>query len=118
MNPAQQDEYAAFKVPVAQANSNASTLVDNDLQSGFSSQPGYIAPTSKSVTTIGGETWTYAVAYYQLNNQKERVEVFATVHAGKGYVIELQAADSQFDAVNSQYFQTMIGRFQFLQSTS
>ena len=118
LNPAQQDEYAAFKVPVAQANSNASTLVDNDLQSGFSSQPGYIAPTSKSVTTIGGETWTYAVAYYQLNNQKERVEVFATVHAGKGYVIELQAADSQFDAVNSQYFQTMIGRFQFLQSTS
>ncbi len=103
---------------MAQANSNASTLVDNDLQSGFSSQPGYIAPTSKSVTTIGGETWTYAIAYYQLNNQKERVEVFATVHAGKGYVIELQAADSQFDAVNSQYFQTMIGRFQFLQSTS
>ncbi len=118
LNPAQQDQYAAFKAPVAQANSNASTLVDNDLQSGFSAQPGYVAPTSKSVTTIGGETWTYAIAYYQLNNQKERVEVFATIHSGKGYVIELQAADSQFDAVNSQYFATMIGRFQFQQSTS
>ena len=118
LNPAQQDQYAAFKAPVAQANSNASTLVDNDLQSGFSAQPGYVAPTSKSVTTIGGETWTYAIAYYQLNSQKERVEVFATIHSGKGYVIELQAADSQFDAVNSQYFATMIGRFQFQQSTS
>lgn len=118
LNPAQQDEYAAFKVPVAQANSNASNLVDSDLQSGFSAQPGYVAPTSKSVTTIGGETWTYAVAYYQLNSQKERVEVFATVHAGKGYVIELQAADSQFDSVNTSYFSTMIGRFQFQQSTS
>lgn len=118
LNPGQPDQYAAFKAPVTQANSNASTLVDNDLQSNFSAQPGYTAPTSKAVTTIGGETWTYAIAYYQLNNQKERVEVFATVHAGKDYIIELQAADSQFDAVNSQYFQTMIGRFQFQQSTS
>ena len=103
---------------MTQANSNASTLVDNDLQSNFSAQPGYVAPTSKAVTTIGGETWTYGIAYYQLNHQKERVEVFATVHAGKDYVIELQAADSQFDAVNTQYFSTMIGRFQFQQSTS
>lgn len=118
LNPGQQDQYAAFKVPVTQANTNASTLVDNDLQSNFSAQPGYIAPTSKAVTTIGGETWTYGIAYYQLNNQKERVAVFATVHAGKDYIIELQAADSQFDTVNTQYFSTMIGRFQFQQSTS
>jgi hypothetical protein len=36
----------------------------------------------------------------------------------KDYVIELQAADSQFDAVNTQYFSVMIARFQFLPSTS
>lgn len=118
LNPAQQDVYAHFKVPGTQASSNASTLVDADLQSGYASQPGYVAPTTKAVTTIGGETWTYAIAYYQLNNQKERVEVFATIHQGKGYVIELQAPDSQFDTLNTQYFETMIARFQFQQSTT
>ena len=118
LNPSQQDQYAAFKVPATQENANASDLVDTDLQNVFASQPGYTAPTSKSVTTIGGETWTYAIAYYLLNGQKERVAVYATIHAQKGYVIELQAADSQFDAVNTQYFSIMIARFQFLPSTS
>ncbi|TMC94157.1 MAG: zinc-ribbon domain-containing protein [Chloroflexi bacterium] len=118
LNPTQQDQYAAFKVPTIQGEANASNLVDADLQSVYASKTGYTAPTSKLVTTIGGETWTYAIAYYQLNGQKERVEVFATIHAKKGYVIELQAADSQFDAVNTQYFSIMIARFQFLSSTS
>lgn len=118
LNPSPQDQYAAFKVPPIQGTPNASDLVDADLQNVFASQTGYTPPTSKSVTTIGGETWTYAIAYYKLNGQKERVEVFATVHLKKGYVIELQANDSQFDAVNTQYFATMIARFQFLPSSS
>ena len=118
LNPTQQDQYAAFKVPTIQGEANASNLVDADLQSVYASKTGYTAPTSKLVTTIGGETWTYAIAYYQLNGQKERIEVFATIHSKKGYVIELQAADSQFDAVNTQYFSIMIARFQFLSSTS
>ena len=118
LNPSPQDQYAAFKVPPIQGKPNASDLVDADLQNVFASQTGYTPPTSKSVTTIGGETWTYAIAYYKLNDQKERVEVFATIHLKKGYVIELQANDSQFDAVNTQYFATMIARFQFLPSSS
>ncbi len=118
LNPSQQDQYAAFKVPPTQGNANASDLVDTDLQNFYASQAGYTAPTSKSVTTIGGETWTYAIAYFQLNGQNERVAVYATVHLKKDYVIELQAADSQFDAVNTQYFSVMIARFQFLPSTS
>ena len=118
LNPSQQDQYAAFKVPTIQGNANASDLVNTDLQNVFASQSGYTAPTSTSVTTIGGETWTYAIAYYQLNGQKERVAVYATIHAQKGYVIELQAADSQFDPVNTQYFSIMIARFQFLPSKS
>jgi zinc-ribbon domain len=117
LNPTQQDQYATFKVPPIQGDANASNLVDVDLQQVYVSNTGYTAPTSKSITTIGGETWTYAIAYYQLSGQKERVEVFATIHAKKGYVIELQAADSQFDAVNKQYFAIMIARFQFLSST-
>jgi hypothetical protein len=118
LNPSPQDQYAAFKVPPIQGTPNASDLVDADLQNVFASQTGYTPPTSKSVTTIGGETWTYAIAYYKLNDQKERVEVFATIHLKKGYVIELQANDSQFDTVNTQYFATMIARFQFLPSSS
>jgi hypothetical protein len=120
LNPTQPDVYANFKVPGVQQgkSSNASTLVDTDLQTSYASQSGYVAPTGKQVTTIGGETWTYAIAYYQSNTTKERVEVFATVHLGKSYIIELQAPDSQFDTLNTQYFEIMIGRFQFVQSTT
>lgn len=118
LDPTQQNVYANFQVPGAQANANASTLIDSDLQSNYASKQGYVPPTGKQVTTIGGETWTYAIAYYQMDNAKVRVEVFATVHLGKGYIIELQAPDSQFDALNTQYFEIMIGRFQFVQSST
>jgi hypothetical protein len=118
LNPGQPDQYAAFKVPTTQGSSNASDLVDADLQNNFANQQDYNAPNSKSVTTIGGETWTYATATYSLNGQREQVQVFATVHLGKNYVIELQAAKDMFDQVNTHYFSTMIGRFQFQQATS
>jgi hypothetical protein len=39
--------------------------------------------------------------------------VYATVHQGKAYIIELQAPDAQFDSANTQYFEAMLGRFQF-----
>jgi len=117
LNPAQQDEYAAFKTP-GQTSSNASDLVSLDLQTNYSTQPGYIPPTTMLSTTIGGYNWTYAIAYYTLNSQKEQVRVYATVHQGKAYIIELQAMDSQFDNVNTHYFSFMIGRFQFQQSTT
>ena len=116
-NPSQTDTYAAFKTP-GPTTSTASNLVAADLQTGFASQPGYAPPTSTETTTIGGENWTYAIAHYTFNSQLERIEVFATVHQGKAYIIELQAADSQFDSINTQYFAIMIGRFQFQQSAS
>ena len=112
-NPAQSDEFAAFKTPGATTN-NAGQLVNTDLGN-YASQPGYNAPTPtpSSNATIGGENWSYQIAYYQLNNQTTRIEVYATVHQGKAYIIELQAIDSQFDMVNTQYFERMLGRFQF-----
>ncbi len=118
LNPTQQDVYANFKAPVTQANSDAGALVDTDLQTSYASRPGYVAPTGKQVKTIGGETWTYAIASYQSNTTKERIEVFATVHRGKEYIIELQAPDSQFDALDAQYFEIMLNRFQFVQSST
>ena len=112
-NPSQSDEFAAFKTPGI-TSMNAGQLVNNDLNN-FSSQPGYNAPTSSpsSNATIGGENWSYQIAYYQLNSQTVRIEVYATVHQGKAYIIELQALDAKFETVNTQYFERMLVRFQF-----
>ncbi len=113
INPSQLDEIAAFKTPGI-TTMNAGQLVNTDLNN-FSSQQGYIAPTPtpSSNATIGGENWSYQIAYYQSSVQIVRIEVYATVHQGKAYIIELQALDSQFDAVNTQYFEKMLVRFQF-----
>jgi hypothetical protein len=115
-NPSQSDEFAAFKTPGA-TTLTADQLVSSDLNS-FFSQPGNVTPTPtpSSNTTIGGENWVYQTAYYQLNGQTERIEVYATVHQGKAYIIELQAPKAQFDAVNMQFFESMLGRFQFQQA--
>lgn len=114
-NPTSPDMFAAFKTP-GPATGTADQLVDNDLNN-FASQPGYMPPTSSSSTTIAGENWVYKIASYQVNNQQEQIEVYATVHQGLAYIIELQASTSQFDAANTQYFEYMLGRFQFQQAT-
>jgi zinc ribbon protein len=113
-NPSQLDEFAAFKTP-GTTSSTAGQLVNTDLTNNFSSLPGYIAPTPapSSNATIGGENWYFQTAFYQSNGQAERIEVYATVHQGKAYIIELQALDAQFDAANTQYFERMLARFQF-----
>lgn len=126
-NPAQTDEYAAFKTPGV-TSSSASQLIENDLQTNFASKPGYqvTTPISASTTmTIGGETWTYEIATYQQNagpagpnNTMEQIAVYATVHQGKAYIIELQAPQSLYDTANSQYFQLMLNKFQFLSATT
>ena len=116
-NPAQTDEYAAFKTPGV-TSSSASQLVTNDLQTNFAGKPDYqpITSTAGSTATIGGETWTYESATYQnpeQNNTVEQITVFATVHQGKAYIIELQAPQSLYGTVNAQYFTPMLTRFQF-----
>jgi hypothetical protein len=115
-NPSLSDEFAAFKTPGA-TTLTADQLVSSDLN-GFFSRLGNITPTPtpSSNTTIGGENWVYQTAYYQLNGQTERIEVYATVHQGKAYIIELDASNAQFDAVNMQFFESMLGRFQFQQT--
>jgi hypothetical protein len=112
-NPAQSDVYAAFKAP-GPSTDTASNIVANDLQTNYASEPGYtVTQPNPTTTTISGETWATSVANYQLNGQLERVTVYATVHQGKAYIIELEAPDSQFDIMNNQYFELMIGKFQF-----
>ena len=112
-NPSAQDQYAGFKTPGV-TSQNANDLVTSDLQTNF-----HVTPTTLSTTTIGGETWAYGLAYYQSpSNVQEQVEVFATVHQQKAYIIELQAPKNQFMNVNTQYFEKMLGSFQFVQSQS
>jgi hypothetical protein len=113
-NPTQSDEFAAFKTPGVIPNMTAGQLVNNDLNN-FASQPGYNepTPTSSPNATIGGENWSFQIAYYQLNSQTVRIEIYATIYQSKSYIIELQALDSNFETVNTQYFERMLGRFQF-----
>ena len=112
-NPTTTDQYAAFKTPGA-TSQNADYWVTTDLQTNF-----HVTPPSLSTTTIGGETWAYAIAQYQSpSNVKEQIEVFATVHQGKAYIIELQASVDQFSTVNTKYFAKMLGSFQFVSSTT
>jgi len=111
-NPSVQDQYAAFKV-AGSTSATANQLVDTDLQDNFASESGYSAPTSSQSTTIGGVTWVYSTATYDLSGQTERIQVYATVRQGHSYIIELEAADGDFDTVNTKSFETMLGSFQF-----
>jgi len=108
-------EYAAFKTPNnVTPNTTATDLANTDLQNNFDKQPGYMPPSSQSTATIGGENWVTETASYQPpNGQKIQVEVFATIHQSKAYIIELQAAEGQFASENDKYFQVMLSRFQF-----
>lgn len=113
-NPTQLDQTVVVK-GMGPTTSDAGTLVTNDLQTVFAAKPGYMPPTATSTTIISGETWVKAVAYYQgASQQQEQVEVFATVHQNKGYIIELNAPTAQFETVNAQAFINILGKFQFL----
>ena len=114
-NPSMQDEIANFKSATTTAQSPGD-LITADLNTQFANQPNYMAPTSSSNAWIDGARWLNETATYQLNNQTEHVEVFAIVYQQRSYIIELQAPDSLFDQINTQYFETMLGRFQFHQS--
>lgn len=122
-NPLAQTESATFKTPPGTTTMNAIDLVNSDLQNNFSMKPGYTLVTPNSNATIGGETWVYETATYKLDgaqgkDTKERVEVYATVHEQKAYIIELQAPDDSFDTVNLQVFELMLSKFQFQQPTT
>lgn len=109
----QNDIYAAVKTP--SGGSSANDLLTGDL-SEFQSQTGYTPPQGTQSTVISGENWNYQIITYQnqSSGQVEQVVIYATIHQGKGFIIELQAPQSQFPAINSQFFAPMLGRFQFV----
>lgn len=112
-SPIAPNQFAAFKA-TGPTSSTPDELVAGDLQANFQSKQGYTPPTSSSPATIGNVTGVTQIAYYQNNSQKVRIEVYAIVHQGKAYIVELQAPESQFESINAQYFENMLGRFQFV----
>ncbi len=116
VNPTAPDMFAVFKSGgTVNAAVTAGDLLSTDLQTNYASQPAYIAPLSSQTATISGETWATAVASYQGQTQRERVEVYATVHRQQSYIIEFQAPDSEFDSINGSYYTPMLNKYLFLQ---
>ncbi len=111
-NPALVDQSATFKTPDA-TGGTPSELVANDLQQNFANKNNYSVVTPESTAYIGGETWFKEVITYQGSTRQEHVEVYANVHQGKAYILELQASEDQFPAINAQYFENITGRFLF-----
>lgn len=113
-HPTEQDMFTSLKA-LGATTSTAEQLLTSDFQTNFASKGTDVTPPGQpTTTTIGGETWITSTAYYQ-TTVRERLQIFAVVHQGKGYIIELQAPDTQFDATNTQFFVNIIGRFQFQQ---
>jgi hypothetical protein len=105
---------------------DASVWVDYAL-SAFSDTPGYQrVPNPPEPGAYGGATWRAGAAVISVQQSSDpnatpsgppvriRVQVYATVHDERPYIIALYAADDQFgDGVN-RYFQPMLNSFQFL----
>ncbi|GCE13053.1 hypothetical protein KTT_29120 [Tengunoibacter tsumagoiensis] len=116
-NASQSHTMASFKAELPPTSTTtASEILLNEITMNYARNPGYQASNSNQTATICGETWTTAILYYQDNAQKERVEVYATIHNSKAYVIALQAPDDQFDTIYSQYYSAMLNKYQFLPS--
>ncbi|MBA2285023.1 MAG: zinc-ribbon domain-containing protein [Ktedonobacteraceae bacterium] len=112
-HPTDPETLANFKTP-GPATQTADQLVNGDIQA-LNPHPTDMSP--NTTTTIGGTTWTSAIAHYQPGTQVDRIQVYATVYQGKAYIIELQAPETTFNDMNNQFFVTMLGTFQFVQGT-
>jgi len=113
---------------------DASVWVDYALGA-FSDVPGRTyerVPSPSRPATFGGATWQSGVAIIGMEQDNPptptsgtvaaspvpqvriRVQVYATVHDTKPYIIALYAADDHFSTGNSLYFQPMLKSFAFL----
>ncbi len=107
------DQMATFKTPGA-TTSSPNDIVANDLQQNFATKGNYAVVTPAATDSLGGETWfKEAITYQEAAQPKEFVEVYANVHQGKAYIIELQASADQFATATTPDFATIKNQFQF-----
>jgi hypothetical protein len=74
----------------------------------FTREPGPIPS-----VLIGGQQWQAGAAVISGQNLTLQVHVYATIHTGKPYVINLLAAASVFATGQQTYFAPMLNSFQF-----
>lgn len=66
---------------------------------------------------IGGEVWQSGIARVTSSGIVARVDVYATIHNGKPYIITLASVDDHFNTGSQQFFEPMLSSFQFLPPT-
>jgi hypothetical protein len=67
--------------------------------------------------TFGGQTWQTGIAFISGQNGQDlkiQVQVYATIHNGKPYVVNLLAAADAFQQGQQRFFTPMLDSFQFL----
>ena len=107
------DQMAIFKTS-GTATVHADALVANELQQNFATKNNYQVVTPAAADSLGGETWFKEVITYQDDGQPtEMVEVYANVHQGKSFILDLQAAANDFEAVTTSNFAIIKSQFQF-----
>jgi hypothetical protein len=72
------------------------------------------APGPTADVQIGQMSWQSGVALLGQDQSRVRVQVYATIHQGKPYIINLLAVDSRFSFGMLEYFQPMLQSFKFL----
>jgi hypothetical protein len=63
---------------------------------------------------IGGVTWTGGAATLQQGTTTIAVQVYATVHKDRAYIINMLAANTSLEAARAQYFNSILDSFNFL----
>lgn len=67
-----------------------------------------------TAATFGRATWRAGSARITSGTSSIRVDVYATVHTDKPYIISLLTADTSFASADTRYFVPMLHSFEFL----
>ncbi|HEY7022345.1 MAG TPA: hypothetical protein VH349_14600 [Ktedonobacterales bacterium] len=122
-----------WTVPGGQPNGDDASPWVNYALNAFSETPGQVferAPGPTSTITINGVRWQTSGGLISVDTSSGadngsggtptatppiqiRVQVYATIHNDKPYLIALYSTDDQFAAATKNYFGPMLGSFQF-----
>jgi hypothetical protein len=122
-----------WTVPGGQPNGDDASPWVNYALNAFSETPGQIferVPGPTSTVVINGVRWQTGGGLISVDTSSGatgsgstptatppihiRVQVYATIHNGKPYLIALYSTDDQFTAATKNYFGPMLGSFQFI----
>jgi hypothetical protein len=125
-----------WTVPGAQANADDASPWVNYALNAFNETPGQVferAPGPTSTVTINGVRWQTSGGLISVDASNSgnsnagsggtptatpaihiRVQVYATIHNGKPYLIALYATEEQFAAATDHYYLPMLRSFQFI----